>query len=196
VTQGYALWKLRGALDWRAIAPFILGGAIGVPVGTMVVTLIDPGIVRNGVGALLIAYSIWGLAQRRFKPIPSDVPRELAIGGLNGLLGGITGLTGIIATIWCQVAGLPKDKQRAIFQPVNLVTIVMSAIALGFAGAITPQVSKLYLLGLPTLLVGLWCGFRLYGKLDDVGFRKVILLLLLVSGGALLAPLLLRGNVL
>jgi uncharacterized protein len=192
VTQGYALWKLRGALDCWAIAPFILGGAFGVPVGTMMLTVIDPGIVRSGIGGLLIAYSVWGLAQRRFKPIPNDVPRELAIGGLNGLLGGITGLTGIIATIWCQLIGLPKDKQRAIFQPVNLVTIVMSAIALSFAGAVTPQVTKLYLLGLPTLLAGLWCGFKLYGKLDDIAFRKVVLLLLLVSGGALLAPVLLR----
>ena len=56
----------------------------------------------------------------------------------------------------------------------------------------TPQVAKLYLLGLPTLLAGLWCGFKLYGKLDDAGFRRVILLLLLVAGIALLAPLAIR----
>jgi hypothetical protein len=195
VTQGYAIWKLRGALDWFAVAPFILGGAFGVPVGTMLLTIVDPATVRDVIGGSLIAYSAYGLARPRFKPLGTDVPRSLAIGGLNGLLGGITGLTGIIATIWCQLIGLPKDKQRAIFQPVNLATIVMSAVALSIAGAVTPQVTKLYLLGLPTLLAGLWCGFRLYGKLDDAGFRKVILLLLLVAGIALLAPLVLRLHV-
>lgn len=65
------------------------------------------------------------------------------MGSTACLLGGITGLTGIIATIWCQVIGLPKDKQRAIFQPVNLATIVMSAVALSLTGAVTPQVTKL-----------------------------------------------------
>jgi uncharacterized membrane protein YfcA len=192
VTQGYAIWKLRGALDWWAVAPFILGGAFGVPVGTMLLTVVDPTTARNVVGGLLIAYSVYGLVRPRLKPIATDVPRDLAIGGLNGLLGGVTGLTGIIVTIWCQLIGLPKDKQRTIFQPVNLATIVMSAIALSVSGAVTPQVGKLYLLGLPTLLAGLWCGFRLYGKLDDLGFRRVILLLLLVAGIALLAPVLLR----
>ena len=192
VTQGYAIWKLRGALDWRAVAPFILGGAFGVPVGTMLLTYVDPATVRNVVGGLLIAYSAYGLARPRFKPIGTGTGRDLAIGGLNGLLGGITGLTGIIATIWCQLIGLPKDKQRTIFQPVNLATIVMSAVSLSLAGAMTPQVGKLYLLGLPTLLAGLWCGFKLYGKLDDAGFRRVILLLLLVAGTALLAPLVSR----
>jgi len=30
-TQGYGVWKLRHALNWRSVAPFIIGGAIGVP---------------------------------------------------------------------------------------------------------------------------------------------------------------------
>jgi hypothetical protein len=188
VTQSYAIWKLRGALDWRAVAPFVLGGAFGVPLGTMLLTYVDPATVRNVVGLLLVAYSAYGLARPRFRPIATNIRRDLAVGGLNGLLGGITGLTGIIATIWCQLIGVPKDKQRTIFQPVNLATIAMSAVSLSLAGAVTAQVAKLYLLGLPTLLAGLWCGFKLYGKLDDAGFRKVILLLLLVAGNALLAP--------
>jgi uncharacterized protein len=188
VTQGYAIWKLRGALDWHEIAPFVLAGAFGVPVGTKLLTYVDPAIARNTVGALLILYSASGLARPRLKPIAANMPRDLAVGGLNGLLGGITGLTGIVVTIWCQLIGLPKDKQRTIFQPVNLATIVLSAISLTLAGAVTTQVTKLYLLGLPTLLAGLWSGFKLYGKLDDAGFRKLILLLLLVSGMALIVP--------
>ena len=48
---------------------------------------------------------------------------------------------------------------------------------------------------MPVLLAGLWVGFELYGKLDDAAFRKVILLLLLVSGLALIVPLsVLRGG--
>ena len=47
---------------------------------------------------------------------------------------------------------------------------------------------ELYVLCLPLLLAGLWSVFKLYGKLDDAAFRKVILLLLLVSGLALIVP--------
>jgi len=108
------------------------------------------------------------------------------VGFLNGILGGLTGLGGIIATVWCQMRGWPKDVQRTVFQPVNFVTLTIGAISLTVAGAVTGEVVKLYLLGLPLMLAGLWAGFKLYGKLDDAAFRKVILLLLLASGLSLL----------
>jgi uncharacterized protein len=63
----------------------------------------------------------------------------------------------------------------------------MTAISVSVTGVVTAEIVKLYVLGLPALLAGLWLGFRLYGKLDDVAFRKVILVLLLVSGLALIA---------
>lgn len=69
-----------------------------------------------------------------------------------------------------------------------LAAIAVSAISLSTAGAVTAETIKLYLLGLPALVAGLWIGFRLYGKLDDAAFRKVVLLFLLVSGLALIVP--------
>jgi len=36
------------------------------------------------------------------------------------------------------------------------------------------------------LLAGTWAGLRLYGSLDEAQFRKVVLVLLFVSGLALL----------
>jgi len=38
------------------------------------------------------------------------------------------------------------------------------------------------------LLVGTWLGLKLYGHLDEAGFRKLVLVLLLVSGLALVVP--------
>jgi uncharacterized membrane protein YfcA len=187
-TQGYAIWKLRRTLSWRKIAPFIVGGAVGVPIGAMLLTYVNPAYLRSGIGLLLVLYSSYNLARPAFKPVRSGVRADVGIGCVNGLLGGLTGLTGIVVTIWCQLRGWPKDVQRTVFQPVNLATIVMSAISLSIAGAVTAETVKIYLLGLPLLLAGLWIGFKLYGKLDETAFRKVMLLFLLVSGFALIVP--------
>ncbi len=188
VTQSYGIWRLRHALSWRKVAPFIAGGAITVPIGTMLLTYVDPGTLRTGVGLLMVLYSTYALAQPTFKPVQSSTLADLGVGCLNGLLGGLTGLTGIIVTIWSQLRGWPKDVQRTVFQPVNLAALVMSAASLSIAGTVTAETVELYLLGLPLLLAGLWCGFKLYGKLDDAAFRKVILGLLFVSGLALIVP--------
>ncbi|HYS87799.1 MAG TPA: sulfite exporter TauE/SafE family protein [Bradyrhizobium sp.] len=188
LTQSYAIWKLRHALSWRNVAPFIVGGAIGVPIGTMLLTYINPAYLRTGIGLLLVLYSTYSLVRPVFKPVQSRVPADVGIGFLNGLLGGLTGLTGIVVTIWCQLRGWPKDVQRTVFQPVNLAAIVISAISLSIAGTVTAETGKLYLLGLPVMLAGLWGGFKLYGKLGEAAFRKVILLFLLVSGLTLIVP--------
>jgi uncharacterized membrane protein YfcA len=118
------------------------------------------------------------------------VAADIGVGFLNGLLGGLTGLTGIIVTVWSQLRGWPKDVQRTVFQPVNLAAIVLSAVSLSIAGAVTAETIRLYVLGLPLMLAGMWIGLKLYGKLDDAAFRRVLLLLLLVSGVTLIAPLL------
>ena len=65
-----------------------------------------------------------------------------------------------------------------------------TALLLGGTGTVTPDTIRLFLIGLPALLLGSWVGLRLYGRLDEAGFRKVVLSLLLVSGIALVAPIL------
>jgi uncharacterized protein len=189
VTQGYGVWALRHAVRWRSAAPFIIGGLIGVPAGTMLLTYIDPAYMRIGVGILLVVYSIYSLARPAIKLAHEGVAAEVGVGFLNGLLAGLTGLVGIVVVIWCQLRNWPKDVQRAIFQPVLLATILTSTVSLSAAGAVTAETMKLYLLGLPCMLVGTWVGLKLYGRLNDAAFRKIILLLLLVSGLSLIVPM-------
>lgn len=186
-TQGYGVWKLRHALNWRMLAPFIAGGAIGVPLGTVLLTWIDPVFLRGGVGVLLIVYGLYGLIQPTLGPVQAGRAADSGIGFLNGVPCGLTGLPGFVITVWCQLRGWSKDMQRAIFQPVMLAAIVLTAISLSIKGAVTADTIGLYVLGLPALLAGLWLGFRLYGKLDDSAFRKVVLVLLLIAGLALVA---------
>jgi uncharacterized membrane protein YfcA len=188
LTQGYGVWKLRHSLSWQKLAPFIIGGMIGVPIGTMLLTYIDPAYLRSGVGLLLVAYGTYGLAQPKVRPVPGKAAADAGIGLVNGVLAGLTGLPGFVITIWCQLRGWPKDLQRAVFQPVMLAAIVANVISLGVAGAITADTLQLYLLGLPAMVAGLWVGFKLYGRLDDAAFRRVILVLLLISGLGLILP--------
>src|ERR1700726_1663442 len=48
IVQGFAVWKLRRALDWSKLWPFVLGAALGVPVGVLVLTWANPAYVRAG----------------------------------------------------------------------------------------------------------------------------------------------------
>ena len=188
LTQSYNIWKLRHALRWRTVAPFITGGVVGVPAGALLLSYANPAYVRSGVGVLLIAYSTYFLVRPHFKPMHPGIAADFGIGILNGVLGGLTGLAGPFITIWCQLRGFSKDHQRAVFQPVILSAFALTAISLAVAGTVTAELVRIYLYGLPPLAVGLWLGLKLYGHLNEDTFRKVILVLLLFSGMALIVP--------
>src|SRR5215218_10344065 len=49
IVQGVAVWKLRHVLAWTRLWPFLLGAALGVPLGVWVLALADPAQVRKGV---------------------------------------------------------------------------------------------------------------------------------------------------
>ena len=84
--------------------------------------------------------------------------------------------------------GWPRDEQRAVFQPTGVAIFLGTALCLGGTGSIAADTVRLFLIGLPALLAGSWLGLRLYGRLDEAGFRRLVLILLLASGLALVAP--------
>jgi uncharacterized protein len=189
VTQGSGIWRIRRAINWWTIAPYIIGGAIGIPAGIALVTTVDPSTIRFAIGVLLLAYSLYSLIRPAFKPPKPSFPADLGVGVINGLIGGLTGLGGVAVTVWCQLRGGKKDELRAVFQPVLFAIFVMTTISFAIVGTFTIETLKLYAFALPVLVAGIWSGFGLYGKLDDAAFRKVILVLLLASGVALIVPI-------
>jgi uncharacterized membrane protein YfcA len=188
LTQGYGILKLRQALNWRAIWPLSLGTTIGIPIGVILLTDTNLVYLRLGVGVLLMLYAIYSLARPAFKPMTIGAAPDIGIGFVNGLVGGLTGLGGVVSTISCQWRGWTRDAQRAVFQPVLFAAFVVISLSMAATGAFTTETLTLYGLGLPFLLAGLWSGFKLYGKIDDEMFRKVVLILILLAGLSLIVP--------
>src|SRR5947209_1525254 len=60
LVQGYSVWKLRHALDWRRLTPFIVGAAFGVP-GVFILAHADPHYLRRGTSVILLVFSLYGL---------------------------------------------------------------------------------------------------------------------------------------
>jgi len=186
LTQGYGILKLRRALNWHSIWPLVLGTTIGIPIGVILLNHINPTYLRFGVGVLLVLYTIYGLAKPAVKPMKIGVVPDIGIGIVNGLVGGLTGLGGVVSTISCQWRGWTRDAQRAVFQPVLFAAFVVISTSMAVTGAFTPETLKLYGLGFPFMLAGLWSGFKLYGMIDDETFCKAVLVLLLIAGLSLI----------
>jgi uncharacterized protein len=186
LVQGYAVWKLRHTLNATRLIPLIVGSAMGVPIGIVLLRWVPPGWLRVAIGALLILFSLYNLARPKLPEVKGGGrAADAGVGFLNGVVGGSTGLAGVLIVIWANMRGWTRDEQRAAFQPTGVATFLITLIALGGSGIITADTLKLFALGLPALAVGTWSGWKMYGKLDETSFRKGVLVLLLISGVAL-----------
>lgn len=187
LVQGYAVWKLRSDIHAGRVLPFILGTAIGMPAGVALLKWGPAAHMRTSVAVLLILFSLYNLRRPKMPEFKgAGRARDAIVGILNGVLGGSTGLGGTLPAIWCGLRGWTRDEQRAVFQPSAVATFLMMLLAVGGVGLVTPDVVRLFLLGLPALVAGTLLGWALYGKLDEASFRKVVLVLLLASGIAIL----------
>jgi uncharacterized membrane protein YfcA len=187
IVQGVSVWKLRRAIQWPRLLPFLIGGVIGVPIGAELLRWTAPGSLRMAVGAILVLFSLYSL----FRPNLGSMARagavaDGAVGIVNGVIGGATGLAGIAGVIWSSLRGWPPAEQRAVFQPAGVAVFAMTTLWMGGTGMIGGDTLALFLLGLPALAAGTWAGLKLFGKLDDASFRRVVLALLLISGLSLL----------
>lgn len=186
VVQGLAIWKLRSALQVSRLLPFVAGGAVGIPLGALVLGNVSADHLRASIGFLLVVFSIYSLVRPKFRLRFGGRVADGLVGLASGIVGASTGLAGLPVIIWSTGRGWSKDEQRAVFQPVVVAIFAMTLLWFGGSGMVTSDVLQLFFMGLPAALLGTWLGLKLYGTLDEVRFRRIILLLLLTSGLTLL----------
>jgi uncharacterized membrane protein YfcA len=185
--QLQSLPSIWHALDMKRLAPFLIGGLAGIPLGTWLLVQVSVGTVKFWVGLVITIYcSVMLLGSYRPKIEWGGRAADGVIGLLGGILGGLAGLSGALPTIWASVRGWGKDARRAVFQGFNLTILSVSLIVHAGAGLVTAELGRAAILALPGTLVGAFIGQRIYRRLDDRGFDRLVLAILLVAGITLL----------
>jgi lysylphosphatidylglycerol synthetase-like protein (DUF2156 family) len=94
-------------------------------------------------------------------------------------------MPGAVPTIWCDLRGMPKGDQRGLVQPfIAMMQLFALLLLLGHHGLSTKVVLDLAI-SLPALLAGTLLGILAFRKINEVGFRRAILVVLLFSGVSL-----------
>jgi uncharacterized membrane protein YfcA len=187
IAQVWTLPAIWHAVDWRRSLPFIMGGVIGVPVGTWLLAGASPQGFKLFVGCLLVVYCSFMLLRRSAPKVEwGGRVADGAVGIGGGVLGGLAGLSGPLPTIWASLRGWGKDERRGVFQTYNLTILLLAAASQAVGGFMTWEVGRLTLIALPATLIGAWLGRKVYDRLGDGRFNQVVLGLLLVSGAMII----------
>jgi uncharacterized protein len=136
-----------------------------------------------GVGLLLISYCAWMAFVRRPPVILAGGRLADAIAGLGGgVLGGMASLSGPIPVIWTQLRGWTMLAQRGINQPFNMSVLAFSVVTAAIAGFLDRSFFLWAAMVLPVTVIGAQIGLRLFRRINEAQFRRIILVLLGLSG--------------
>lgn len=181
------IYRLRHDLVFDRTLPFLICGLFGVPLGAWALTHTEPEPFRLFIGSLLAINGAWML----LRPHTSigewgGKAADGFVGWIGGFLGGFAGLSGVIPTIWTGVRGWPRERQRGTFQPYMFAMNVVGVIWFAFTGLMTWETMTRFAYCIPVIALGMWFGIRVYHRLNDRLFRRLIQMLILVSGITLL----------
>lgn len=185
--QLLSIRSVWASLDLRRAAPMVLGGVAGVPLGVAMLPLLDPNLFRGAVGVLLVLYCPAMLMARRLPRVRGGAWGDAAAGWAGGVMGGIGGLSGPAPTLWCVMRGWDRDTQRAVFQTFLVVAQTMALGGYVATGAFTAEVGRLAAWVLPCALGPSFLGTLLYARISAEAFRRVVLILLFLTGLALVS---------
>jgi uncharacterized membrane protein YfcA len=175
--------------DAKRLAPFVIGGLIGVPLGIFLLGILDPAGFKLGLGIFLLVYC----------PAMLLAPSTLAVtwggkwadgvsGWAGGVFGGIGGLAGGVPTLWCTLRGWDKDTQRGVMQGFNISMHVATLTGYVIASdRINGEALKMFAIITPALAVPVLLGALVFRRLNQKAVRRIVLGLLFVSGVALTA---------
>ncbi len=175
------LWQHRAHLRWQPVRRLILASWVGVPLGVVLLRRLPEAWLLHGLGALLAGYGLYALSG---KPLPRLQGKGWgwAAGLVAGALGGAYNTSGPPVILYGHARGWPPQVFKANLQAFFLASSSMVFGAHLLAGDIGSATWLQAAAALPALAVGLWLGHRAAAFLPPEGFRKLVLIALVLLG--------------
>jgi uncharacterized membrane protein YfcA len=180
--------RVRRGFHLELLWPFVLGSAIGIPIGTWLLPLLDPNRFKLVLGSLLVVCcSAMLLTSRLPKIHHGGRAADAAVGLLGGVMAPLSGFSGLAPALWCTLRGYTKDAHRAVLQNFNLIVLAATFVSLIFTRRVHAGLLPQMAVVAGSLIVPSIWGSKIYIGMSPTAFRNTVLWLLVFAGAAMLA---------
>ena len=185
-TNAWQVWRFRSsARDERMgfLPLFLVGGAIGIALGTWALTSLPERALVLTLGVILLVYVVLRLAAPHFVVSPGLARRIGPIFGMGGgVLQGATGISAPIGVTFIHAMSMDRDAHVFAVSTMFLLYSSVQLPSLAIAGVMQGQWLLEGFLALIPILAFMPLGQAIAGKLSRQAFDRMILIFLGLIG--------------
>jgi hypothetical protein len=167
--------------------PLLVMILAGVWFGTWGLSLSNPDLLAVLLGAMILAYGVYGLATPQLPElVRHERPVSAAVGFLNGIVTGLVGTFFMPAVPYLQTLRLKRDNMVQAMGLVFLTSTAGLGLSLSGFGIMTDSTAVWSLAGTVPAIAGMIAGARIRRRLDERRFRQILLVTLMALGAAIM----------
>jgi uncharacterized membrane protein YfcA len=166
---------------WRELGPICIGIAVLTPVGAWFLYNIDAELIRRSMGGFIVFFALILLSGWTYRGKRGAVPSVL-VGMTAGGINGLTGVGGPPLGLYFLSSPHPVEVQRANIVICIMVLIISMIVSIAVGGGYSWLVITRAILITPAYLFGVWFGSRMFALAPKTWFKKVALVVLMVTG--------------
>lgn len=174
--------RLRNYIRWKKLLPTLITFCIVSFFAVQFVAQAGDGMMKKVLGGILIFASIWFLWLNDKIKVPSNMPMQISMGTLSGILGGLFGMQGPPVVLYYIATLKSKEEYIAILQAYFLIGNIFMTVYRAQCGFLTDTVLSSWCYGIIAVLVGTWLGTLVFRRLSMNVLRKIIYIYMAISG--------------
>lgn len=182
---GQILSVIRVRRGWHLhlLWPFLAGSAIGIPLGTRLLPMLDANRFKLVLGLMLVVCCTAMLLTSKLPKIThGGKVADAGVGLLGGVMAPLSGFSGLAPALWASLRGYTKDEHRAVLQNFNLVVLLATFASFVWTGrARAEHLPQMAVVAGSLVIPSLW-GSKIYVGMSPAAFRNTVLYLLVFAG--------------
>lgn len=180
--------RVRRGWHLHLLWPFVLGSAVGIPIGTRLLPLLDPNRFKLVLGSMLVVCCSAMLATSRMPAVRTGGRgADAVVGLLGGVMAPLSGFSGLAPALWATIRGYTKDEHRAVLQNFNLVVLAATMASLVASGRARAEHLPQMGVVAASLLVPSIYGSKIYLGMSPAAFKNGVLWILVFAGATMMA---------
>lgn len=179
-------WRERKCISWKLCIPIALLVLLGSLPGIFLLKHLDAGIIKVFFGIVIILIGC-EMLYCEMRPGAFQMPKvmQLVVGALSGVLCGLYGVGALLGACLSRIT-TDSHSFKANISIIFLIENTFRIVLYGVYGILTLQIVVQAIQLLPFMLIGLFCGMVCAGHLPERVIKRLVIVLLMISGVALI----------